>query len=251
MMAAGCGGSATPATDSGVDANLVRDSGTVADAASGDSSNPIDSSALVDAANIDSSALIDAAPDTSYPADGAVDGGGHNCPATIPNGTCSGTTYPNTCWYGTDSRYFCRTKAVCKSATWQVTLPLEGCDGTMPVGCPDECLCPRNYLLAGWGVLRDLRVFQSILRLWLHGRHDARVGLHLRPERLSRAAPRRGGLLFRVNDVPVLPVFADRPVPGRAVALGMIPVSAPLPINPDAARPRRRRPCRPVRRGLH
>jgi hypothetical protein len=65
------------------------------------------------------------------------------CPAAIPSGTCSQATYPHTCWYGTDARWFCRTSALCATGgTWQVQPPLAECQSPPPAGCPPSASSP-------------------------------------------------------------------------------------------------------------
>jgi hypothetical protein len=60
------------------------------------------------------------------------------CPPSVPSGSCSAATYPHSCWYGADPRWFCRTSAVCDAAagTWKVVTPLDGCQSAPAATCP-------------------------------------------------------------------------------------------------------------------
>ena len=73
--------------------------------------------------------IRDAAPDV------ASDSLPSSCPSSVPSGSCS-LAQDTLCYYGDDSRWFCKTSALCTQGTWQVTAPLTGCIGSLPAACP-------------------------------------------------------------------------------------------------------------------
>jgi hypothetical protein len=64
-----------------------------------------------------------------------------DCPSSVPSGSCS-LSSSTICYYGEDTRWFCKTSAKCSQATWQVTLPLQGCTAAPDPSCPAEPTSP-------------------------------------------------------------------------------------------------------------
>ena len=159
LATAGCSTPNSAPADSGTDAGLHKDSGKATDAVRDqgkhDTLKPVDAvtdvrkedtlkpvDAIADIGKHDGHKHADAVADahkedTLKPVDAVADGPDYNCPATVPSGSCSTTTNPHSCWYGSDPRFFCRTQVVCSGSTWVVTTsPLPACTGAEPAGCP-------------------------------------------------------------------------------------------------------------------
>ena len=73
--------------------------------------------------------------------DASIDATQPDCPSSVPSGSCS-VASSTICYYGDDSRWFCKTSAKCSQGTWQVTLPLQGCTATPDPSCPADPASP-------------------------------------------------------------------------------------------------------------
>ena len=69
--------------------------------------------------------------------DAASDVNPADCPSSVPSGSCS-VASSTICYYGDDSRWFCKTSAKCSQGSWQVTLPLQGCTAAPDPSCPAD-----------------------------------------------------------------------------------------------------------------
>jgi hypothetical protein len=71
-----------------------------------------------------------------------------DCPSSVPSGACS-VSSSTICYYGADTRWFCKTSAKCSQGAWQVTQPLTGCTATPDPSCPADPAAPPASVCSG------------------------------------------------------------------------------------------------------
>jgi hypothetical protein len=69
--------------------------------------------------------------------DAAVDASQPECPSSAPGGSCS-VSSTIICYYGDDTRWFCKTSAKCSQGTWVVSDPMPECTATPDPSCPAD-----------------------------------------------------------------------------------------------------------------
>jgi hypothetical protein len=83
-----------------------------------------------------------------------------DCPSTVPSGSCQ-VAQGTLCYYGDDSRWFCKTSALCTQGSWQVTAPLTGCSGSPPAACPADPASPPASICDADGGLGETCVYAT------------------------------------------------------------------------------------------
>jgi hypothetical protein len=83
-----------------------------------------------------------------------------DCPSSVPSGSCSVST-STICYYGDDSRWFCKTSAKCSQGSWQVTLPLQGCTAAPDPSCPADSASPPAGICSADGGTKATCVYST------------------------------------------------------------------------------------------
>ena len=73
--------------------------------------------------------------------DASIDTAQPDCPSSAPSGSCS-VASSTICYYGDDTRWFCKTSAKCSQGAWQVTQPMTECTATPDPSCPADPASP-------------------------------------------------------------------------------------------------------------
>ncbi len=92
--------------------------------------------------------------------DASIDATQPDCPSSVPSGSCS-VAASTICYYGDDTRWFCKTSAKCSQGTWQVTLPLTGCTATPDPSCPADPASPPVGICSTDGGIRATCVYAT------------------------------------------------------------------------------------------
>jgi hypothetical protein len=92
--------------------------------------------------------------------DASIDASQPNCPSSVPSGACS-VASSTICYYGDDTRWFCKTSAKCSKDTWQVTQPMTECTATPDPSCPADPASPPASICGADGGTKATCVYPT------------------------------------------------------------------------------------------